>query len=129
MAGGGFGGGGGRRCRSEAAPRIRASFLVSPQRRIEDAQSQLHVSTRAEQAALLEELQGWYFAAGEFAEAAEPGAAQHHQQEDSAAGVGALSASVGGKSLDFEARFEACLQASRSKDALGASSPHRGLAV
>jgi len=43
---------------------MQASFLLSPRRRLEDAQNQLQVSSYEEQRALLEELQSWYFGSG-----------------------------------------------------------------
>lgn len=59
----------GRRSASEAAPpRLRTSFMLSPQRRFEDAQAQLQMNSAAEHQALMEELQGWYFGAAELSE-------------------------------------------------------------
>jgi len=51
-----------RRCRSEAAPsRLQSSFMLSPQRRFDDARNHLQVNSDAERQALAEELQSWYF--------------------------------------------------------------------
>merc|ERR1712137_685766 len=53
----------GRRSLSETgAPRLRASFMLSPEQRLNDTMTQLHVQTAAERRALQEELQNWYFA-------------------------------------------------------------------
>lgn len=51
-----------RRAQSEAAaPRVQASFLLSPQRRLEDAESVLQLCSEEERRALKKELQCWYF--------------------------------------------------------------------
>eukprot|EP00931_Biecheleriopsis_adriatica_P042413 TRINITY_DN24175_c0_g1_i2.p1 TRINITY_DN24175_c0_g1~~TRINITY_DN24175_c0_g1_i2.p1 ORF type:complete len:282 (+),score=40.82 TRINITY_DN24175_c0_g1_i2:102-848(+) len=52
---------GARRARSEAAPKLQASFMTSPQRRFDDAQNHLPTGSEAERRALFEELQSWYF--------------------------------------------------------------------
>lgn len=56
---------GGKRSASETSTRLRTSFLLSPQRRLEDAASQFQVSTTQQAQALQEELQSWYFGNGE----------------------------------------------------------------
>lgn len=56
---------GGRRSSSEtSSARLRTSFMLSPQRRLEDAANQFHVSTMEQAQALQEELQSWYFSSG-----------------------------------------------------------------
>mmetsp|Transcript_80736 Transcript_80736/g.140131 ORF Transcript_80736/g.140131 Transcript_80736/m.140131 type:complete len:241 (-) Transcript_80736:28-750(-) len=63
----------GRRSRSETGPRLRTSFMLSAQRRLEDAYGELQVNSAEHENALREELQGWYFGGdGEGAPIASP---------------------------------------------------------
>jgi len=55
---------GARRCFSEVNHRIGTDFLVSSQRRLRDAQSELQMKTTWEQQALFEEIDDWYFRDG-----------------------------------------------------------------
>mmetsp|Transcript_6124 Transcript_6124/g.19252 ORF Transcript_6124/g.19252 Transcript_6124/m.19252 type:complete len:199 (-) Transcript_6124:49-645(-) len=70
---------GGRRSRSEAAPRLHSSFLLCPQRRLEDARKALQVNSAEERRMLMEELQGWYFSTGARAAAEEAAAATRNK--------------------------------------------------
>eukprot|EP00933_Yihiella_yeosuensis_P041441 TRINITY_DN35831_c0_g1_i1.p1 TRINITY_DN35831_c0_g1~~TRINITY_DN35831_c0_g1_i1.p1 ORF type:complete len:258 (+),score=53.66 TRINITY_DN35831_c0_g1_i1:102-875(+) len=51
---------GGRRAKS-VAPRLETSFMTSQQKRFDDAQDHLAVSSEVERKILMEELQSWYF--------------------------------------------------------------------
>jgi len=55
---------GSRRSLSESGVRLKKEFLLSPQRRLEDAALHFQVSTAEQARALQEELQSWYFGNG-----------------------------------------------------------------
>lgn len=54
----------GLRSCSETATQLRTDFMVSPQRRLEDAANQFMVSSAEQARVLQEELQSWYFSNG-----------------------------------------------------------------
>lgn len=87
---------GGRRSRSDTTGRMRTSFLLSPQRRWENAQAELQVSTEEQARALQEELQSWYFSNGEdFAAGAEFLANDLFAQTGASAASGSSNSSPG----------------------------------
>mmetsp|Transcript_34255 Transcript_34255/g.91460 ORF Transcript_34255/g.91460 Transcript_34255/m.91460 type:complete len:282 (-) Transcript_34255:122-967(-) len=79
---------------------LRASFMISPARRFEDAQEQLQLSSAEERQALQEELESWYFGAqgGVEADFAALFAKSHErsaQREDLASGDAPKEVAVG----------------------------------